>query len=238
MNIPPSGVRGFTLVEMAVAVVILALLLGSILVPLTTQVEQKQVSDAQKNIDEAKEALLGFAMVNGYLPCPDTDNDGLENVTAGTGQCTTSAANIAAGNLPWQTLGVANQDPWGNRYRYLVRENFARRSPSTTFTLSTTADIRVCQTAATCATNPYTTTAVAAVFSAGKNGNGATNVAGTSNTAPTSADEIENIVTHDRTLVWHVPSQVSSTAGEFDDIVSWLSVNVLLGKMISAGKLP
>src|SRR4051812_41122312 len=108
---------GFTLIEMAVAVFIIALLLGSILVPLSTQVEQRQISEAEKLIADAREALVGFAIVNGYLPCPDkqagggagTANDGIEDV-AGPGACI-----AAAGNLPSATLGLANLgDPWGN----------------------------------------------------------------------------------------------------------------------------
>src|SRR5258707_15770270 len=112
--------RGFTLIELAVALFIITLLLGSLLVPLSTQVEQKQISDTQKTLDEIKDALQGFAVANGYLPCPDTDNDGAENVTVATGKCTGAVANIAVGNLPWQTLGVASADVWGNRFRYVI----------------------------------------------------------------------------------------------------------------------
>ena len=62
--------HGFTLVELAISIFIIALLLGSILVPLATQVEQRQVSETQKKQDEIKEALIGFALANAYLPCP------------------------------------------------------------------------------------------------------------------------------------------------------------------------
>lgn len=71
--------RGFTLIEVAVVLFIVTILLGSILIPLATQVEQRQISDTQKTLEEIREALIGFAVVNGYLPCPDTDNDGTEN---------------------------------------------------------------------------------------------------------------------------------------------------------------
>ena len=39
----PGGARGFTLIELAVALFIIVLVLGSLLVPLATQVEQRQV---------------------------------------------------------------------------------------------------------------------------------------------------------------------------------------------------
>jgi prepilin-type N-terminal cleavage/methylation domain-containing protein len=229
--------RGFTLVELAVAIFIIALLLGSIVVPLTTQVEQKQISNTQKALDEIKEALIGHAVAFGYLPCPDTNNDGLEDVNAGSGQCSSISSNIAGGNLPWQTLGVANADAWGNRFRYIVREEFARRTPNTLFSFSTTANVRVCPSASSCGTS-LTSSAVAAILSLGKNGYGATNsLTGTQNPAPTNADELEN-VDDNRTVVSRVISAPGSSAGEFDDIVTWLSPYVLFNRMVAAGKLP
>ena len=54
--------KGFTLVEMAVVVVVMALILGSILVPLSTQVEQRQVVDTQRVLEDIKEALIGYAL--------------------------------------------------------------------------------------------------------------------------------------------------------------------------------
>ena len=68
--------RGFTLVEIAIAVFIITILLGSILVPLQTQVEQRQVSETQKMLEDIKDALIGHAIVKGYLPCPDKQTAG------------------------------------------------------------------------------------------------------------------------------------------------------------------
>jgi len=218
--------QGFSLIELAVVMFILVLLLGSVLVPLQTQVEQRQVSDTEKTLDDTRQALLGFAVANGYLPCPDTDNDGAENVTAG--QCTTIASNIAHGTLPWQTLGIADSDVWSTRFRYAVREQYARRAPSTAFSLSTTVpNLRVC-TDASCAST-LTSSAVAIVLSHGKN---KTSAAGSG-----SADEQENNDS-DRDFVSRIITSTGTAAGEFDDIVSWLPVYVLFNRMVAAGKLP
>ncbi|MBY0269802.1 MAG: type II secretion system GspH family protein [Burkholderiales bacterium] len=223
---------GFSLLELAIAMFVLVLLLGSILVPLATQVEQRQISETEKTMEGARDALLGFAIANGYLPCPDTDNDGAENVSGSV--CASITSNIAHGNLPWQTLGLASADAWGNRFRYAVREEYARR---TFFTLgTTTANVQVCQ-AAACTTD-LTASAVAVLVSHGKNGYGATNSAtGTVYAAPTSADELEN-TDGDRSFVSHVPSGIGSTAGEFDDVVLWLPLYTLFNRMVTAGKLP
>jgi prepilin-type N-terminal cleavage/methylation domain-containing protein len=234
----PKG-KGFTLIELAVAIAIITLLLGSLLVPLQTQVAQRQISDTQKALDDIKEGLLGFAVANGYLPCPDTDNDGLENV-AGSGLCSSISSNIASGNLPWQTLGITvNADVWGNRFRYSVRDEYARRPPyaGAPFSLTTTApNLRVCETS-TCA-SILTASAVAVVLSHGKNGYGATNsLSGTTNPAATSADELED-TNNDRTFVSRVMTESGASAGEYDDIVTWLPSYLLFNRMVSAGKLP
>jgi prepilin-type N-terminal cleavage/methylation domain-containing protein len=62
--------RGFTLAELAIAMVIVALLLASALWPLSTQMEMRAISDTQRTMDEIREAIIGFALANGRLPCP------------------------------------------------------------------------------------------------------------------------------------------------------------------------
>jgi len=235
---------GFSLIEVAVAMFILVLLLGSILVPLGTQVEQRQISETQRTLEEIQGALIGHALANGYLPCPDkttaagagTANDGIEDVNAGVCVATSE------GNVPWATLGVGLSDVWGNRFRYQVSAAYAQRSPGATFTLSSSATINVC-TAAGCPAGTRLTGAapdgaVAVVISLGKNGLGAINArTGTANPAPTSADEIENL-NGPNTFVSRTLTAPGAAAGEFDDIVIWLSKNTLFNRMVSAGKLP
>ena len=52
--------------------------------------------------------------------------------------------------------------------------------------------------------------------------------------APASTDETAN-GNADRVVVSHTPT---TGANEFDDIVAWLSPNVLYNRMIAAGRLP
>ena len=229
---------GFSLIELAVVLAVITLVLGSLIVPITMQAEQRQYSQTDSAMDDVMEALLGYAILNGYLPCPDTDNDGIQNRTGGV--CSTIVGNFASGNLPYSDLGLqtARWDSWGNRYRYQVYASFA--SSAVPFTLSTTtlSAIRVCATAATCATNYYTTAGIAMVLSHGKNGYGATNA--TNNTAlgaPTSADELEN-TNNNRDFVWRPRTDVGATAGEFDDTMKWMNTYPLINRMVQAGKLP
>jgi hypothetical protein len=54
---------------------------------------------------------------------------------------------------------------------------------------------------------------------------------------PTSADEPQN-TNGDSTFVSRPPSPADAAAGEFDDIVTWLSKYLVFNRMVSAGRLP
>jgi prepilin-type N-terminal cleavage/methylation domain-containing protein len=116
--------RGFTLVELAVVVLVVGLLIGSLLVPLSTQVDQRNAAEAQRRLEDAREALLGFAVTNDRFPCPATSTS--------NGQESFCTANLPAacgaevlippshgrcfkfgGFLPGQTLGLNNLDSSG-----------------------------------------------------------------------------------------------------------------------------
>ncbi len=232
---------GFSLIELAIAIFIITLLLGGILVPLATQVEQRKTGETQKTLDDIRQALLGFALAYSHLPCPDMTtagpgaNDGQEDVNAGV--CVTDE-----GNLPWATLGVTGYDSWGNRHRYRVHPSFSQRAPAALlFTLSITSNLRVCADQG-CGGSLTTVTdgPPAVVLSHGKNGYGAINsITNTVNPAPTSLDELANSNgTADTIYVSHAQSDIGSTTGEFDDNVIWLSREILLNRMVAAGRLP
>jgi prepilin-type N-terminal cleavage/methylation domain-containing protein len=251
------GHGGFTLIEMAVVIFVMALILGSILVPLSTQVEQRQLADARRQLEEIKEALIGYASAQlaPHLPCPDktaalgagSPNDGAEDVEA-DGRCA-----APEGNVPWVTLGLPSVDPWGNRYRYRVSPAFAQRAP-VALTLSTPGTLQVCSGRA-CASGeaitqvpPSLNAAVAVILSHGPNGWGAINAgtnarvlppgcAAVSGCAAMSDHEIAN-GDGDHIFVSRAPSPPASAAGEFDDIVIWLSPHVLKQRLVAAGKLP
>lgn len=228
---------GFTLIELAVAIFIIGLMLGSIITPITSRMAVRQTQTAQQKLSEIKDAILGFAATNGYLPCPDTGNDGQENVSG-------SSCSATVGSLPYATLGVdAKYDPWGNRFRYAIESNFAKRSP-TSLTLSTQANIRVC-TSSACSTvltnndpsNPGSEAAFV-VLSHGPNGYGAIKAdTGIANTSPTSADETKNLGATAQ-FVYRAKTDASAPIGEFDDIVLWASKPQIFKMMVSAGALP
>lgn len=138
--------------ELAVVLVIVALLLGGLLVPLGAQRDVEFTRATEKSLADIREALIGFAAINGYLPCPaqasvanGAANAGIEArdptslncacatttspgvATVGSTQCAlTSSSDSVGGVLPWATLGLLERDAWANRYTYHVGTFYAR----------------------------------------------------------------------------------------------------------------
>lgn len=208
---PRRAQSGFSLVEMAIVLTIVALLLGSLLPIISSQIEQQRRNETRKYMDEVRDALLGYAIANKRLPCPDTNSDGTAEAI-----CTTAAQQV--GTLPYKDLGVADKDAYGSVLVYAVTKAF---TDSSTITLNppTPGIIRICTTAA-CTAN-LTNNAVAVIVSRGANW------AGTPST-----DEAEN-TDGDTDFVSHDFVQAG-----FDDLVVWISPNILFNRMVAAGQLP
>lgn len=234
---PRPSQHGFSLVEMAIVMVIVGLLLGGLLTPLATQIEQRKVSATRQQIDEVKEALAGFAVRYGYLPCPAVSAaNGIEDRS---GHRCTGARRV--GLLPWVTLGLPKLDAWGRVLRYSVTPAFA--DSGTLFTLATPRDISI----ATRDSNGRLVAATATddipavVLSAGKNGSGGVSDAGVPVAAAlaANADERVNAESPGTVFVSRGPSDnPAAPGGQFDDIVAWLSPNILFNRMVSARALP
>jgi prepilin-type N-terminal cleavage/methylation domain-containing protein len=227
--------RGFTLIELAISMLVITLLATVLLTPLTTQVTQSRLSQAKTDLDQINEALIGFALGQSkpYLPCPDTDNDGIADACANT-----NTTETTGGNVPWVTLNVPANDPWGQRYQYRV--NNAYTNTAAGFTLSTAPSgagctapgnasgfIKVCgsATVATCNATVMANGVPALVYSLGPNGQA----------AATSADELEN---RDNDCLFVTRTYSTNAGSEFDDLVAWLSPGVLMSRMVTAQKLP
>ncbi|MEO8165234.1 MAG: prepilin-type N-terminal cleavage/methylation domain-containing protein [Betaproteobacteria bacterium] len=237
---------GFSLIELAVVLLVIALLLGSILVPLGAQVERRQYTETEKELEQVKEALIGFALSNDYLPCPaKTAADGTEDRISGGTTCTlVSGSPKRIGFLPWVTLGVKPADSWSNLYRYSVSPNFTNSAASSLFTLTSTRDILI-QTRNTAGTPTYLSNVneiPAVILSHGKNGFGATSDIGIARATPATwsnaLDEFDNA--NDATSFWSRTrsDNAGATGGVFDDIVVWIPPSILFSRMVAAGRLP
>lgn len=245
---PSRTQTGFTLVEMAIVLAIVALLMAGLLPTLSSQIEQRRSSDTSKQLEDIKDALIGFAIINGRLPCPANSTSNGAERPAGGGICTV----FYNGFVPAATLGLSGTtdssgfliDSWGQRIRYAVTS-----SNTNAFTTASTPtagmqgvgisilqpDLLVCTTsngisATSCGTNYYLTATPGVpvvIFSTGKNG-----AQGSS-----GSDEAANLDAN-KTFVSHIPAPSGATYGYFDDIVTWIPETVLINRMVAAGKLP
>ncbi|HXF47232.1 MAG TPA: hypothetical protein VNK91_14045, partial [Burkholderiaceae bacterium] len=231
-----------------VALVVVALVLGGLLSLTAAHSAAQRVRDTERLLEQARQALLGFAAVNGRLPCPAHPNlaatapgAGLERAPTATG-CTGGQVGV----LPWATLGLPELDAWGRRFTYRVSALHARtvmpRLPTdygctvapptpptrSAFALCSPGDNQVRVSAAGAA---LVADAPAAIVSHGANGFGAFLPGGATMPAGSDPDELEN---RDGDNV-AVQRTVTAT---FDDLVVWLPATLLAQAMLQAGRLP
>ena len=261
----PRAAAGFTLVEIAIGIALITLLLGSLLVPLQTQVESRKISDTEKILENAREALIGYAAANGRFPCPaSSSSNGLESFstspvgTTANGIC----SNFFDGFLPAATLGFTPidssgyaLDSWGfstNRIRYAVSNQTVNTIANPfTATGTTTAGMKAATITSIAAANLLYVCASGTGVVAGTSCGTAVkltdntpvviwSVGANGATGGTSTDEVQNPNPNggsaDKIFVWHTPSTVSGA--EFDDIMTWIAVGNLASRLFAAGQLP
>lgn len=237
----PGFMRGFTLVELAIVLLIVSLLVGGVMMAVSTQQEIQRIKDSEKKLDEIREALIGYALANnGALPCPSQNaTSGSESRPGGT-TCTESSppfANVYVGFLPWETLGVSQADAWGHRFRYSVTKTFANK-PST-YDFNAVGSITVDNDST--APGALISDAVAVVLSHGARAAYAYTMGGQQvpdDPGVLNTDEDTN-GTQGSSFVSRPPAAPGAPPpGAFDDIVIWLPPTILKARLAAAGILP
>lgn len=218
--------QGFTLTELAVVLVIVSLLLGGLLIPLGAQQEIEQRRTTEQQLNNIREALVAFATVNLRLPCPDTNNDGLEDVP-----CTTNA--VRDGGLPWKTMAIAELDAWGGSWLYRIERDYAN---------SATLKSRILLNGDECSnisTAPFYFDCIDIQNNAGVrlNSNREHPLAIIYSTGPNrQADGHNASYEAARTAV---PTYQSDVPGAgFDDLLIWVNRSSLISPLIAQGQLP
>lgn len=267
--------HGFSLIELAIVLVIVTILIGGLAVPLSAQIEARRIAETRKIMEEARDALMGYAMTHScscaydnvgpggillsgptttcaatspipcpannpstnsttlrrpYLPCPDTNGDGIENPP----QPRSAECLQPRGYFPWRDLGTASQDAWGNRLWYEITAEFADASIGFANASINRGNIQICN-ANGCTTPGNVASNIPIVLvSSGPNGWGARNINGNILAAPTSADELENnnaFTNVNNIYISRTPSKSDSALGEFDDLVTWISTPLLISRV-------
>lgn len=252
---------GFSLVEMAIVLGIVALLMASLLPLLSGQVEQGRRAETKKLLNEIQQALIGYAVANGRLPCPakatlatGAANAGIEATTSTGCACVNNSGSTVADNstnlcagttvtgvLPWVTLGINETDAWGHRYTYRVTRRFADQIAANTTDCSPAVAQPATSSFALCSQGvPDVLTAVAgtnvatdvpAIFVSHGTNGYGAYTTDGSQLAGGSGDELENSDNN----VSFVTHDANPT---FDDLLAWISPGILFNRMVTAGKLP
>ena len=227
--------RGFTLIEMAIVLVIITILIGGLAMPLSAQIQARRIAETRHTLEEARSALLGFAMTHladtpgkRYLPCPDITGDGHEDRVG-------KSCAGSNGWLPWVDLGTSPQDAWGNRLGYAVISQFADANGGFSASTPLPDPIVICTTHTCNRLSPDVAgDVVFALVSYGPNGWGARNVNGTTQAAPTGLDELDNLDAN-QVYISRSPTKPDAASGEFDDLTAWVSRTYLVNHVCPTG---
>jgi prepilin-type N-terminal cleavage/methylation domain-containing protein len=118
-----SDSKGFSLIEMAFVLIIAGIIISMGVQLLPMLVRQHKFTDASNRVQEAKTALIGYALANGRLP----------RACSGTGG--TETANRYRGYLPYAVLGMKGTDPYNepNPVYYAVDQNLTTTTSTAQF---------------------------------------------------------------------------------------------------------
>lgn len=255
---------GFTLIEIAIVLLIVAILLGYTVALFPIQQELKQYRQVEKEMDEIINHLIGFAQINGRLPCPDTSGGAGPGVIDGQEDDTIlGGCEAYSGFLPGMTLGINGDfdvnrsllDPWGEPYRYYISDvNTSGAFPAIDLVsangirnegvANVAPDLNVCTTSLNLtATN--STCAEPGVLGANvvtgvavvliSTGKDQGRAAGIS---PIQAENLDDFHDGSNDKVFTSSTRSDLNNFEFDDVVKWISTNQLFTKMIEADQLP
>ena len=207
---------GFSLMELAVVLMIIGTLMSGVLVAIGNSFESGRRTNAQNQLRQIEEALYGFATSHRRFPCP-ADANGAED------------CSLQVGFLPL-ILGLSGRtdtngillDPWGSPFLYGAHASYTTEATLVAQFGNPIGTLLRLASASDCdAANMLNSTIPAIVITRGANW-----------ATATSLDETENSDLDD--------CFVNTTYSEdnFDDQLIWLSPYVLFNRMVSAGRLP
>ncbi len=117
--------NGFTLVELAVVLVIITTVMTFGLGAINAQLISSNYSSTKKRQEVIKDVLVAYFGVNKRLPCPEIPTSGTPVTGVAPAPAATSPACSAGyfGTLPFKDLGLGRdmaEDGWGNMFSYAI----------------------------------------------------------------------------------------------------------------------
>lgn len=79
--------RGFTLIELAIVLVLMTILIGGLAVPLSAQIQARRVAETRAEMNATRDALLGYAMSHACRIQCDTAGNACLNATPASDLC-------------------------------------------------------------------------------------------------------------------------------------------------------
>lgn len=220
---------GFSLVELAIVVLIVSILLTMGLAAFSVQVDTAALSATQRRQETIKDALIAYLRSNKRLPCPETTAlSGSPPTGTETRLTPGNPATLCDsfwGTVPFATLGLSREtalDGYGNFFSYFISNSTAITDPD--WTLTSTTGVpgfnvgnpgRFSITENAIPTTHSANLAAVMIVSHGKNGSGAFTLKGTRITQPTGADELAYTldITAKTPLPWTPPADDTSGCG-------------------------
>lgn len=117
--------HGFTLVEIAMVILIVGLVTGALLMSMGGIADTAKFKEDQHNLKDIRIALLNHVSQKGYLPCPDTNGNGEENRTG-------NGCESHRGFLPHIDLNTHAYNAYNARFYYHIDNNTPGNPPHTT----------------------------------------------------------------------------------------------------------
>ena len=118
MSLKTLKQTGFSLLEMALALLLVGILIQSATSMLSQNRQHQTYQETEQQLQTIKQVLLSYIQVNQFLPCPDTNGDGLENLQV-DGSC-----SAHQGSFPYLEFGgIGRQDEFGNPFFYATNTN-------------------------------------------------------------------------------------------------------------------
>jgi len=255
--------RGFTLIEIAVVLLLIGLIMAAGVRYLNSQLTSAAYAVTDKHLQTVKDALITYLRKNRRLPCPSDPNagdagsdptlSGNESRDPGSGPPRTCSGGRYFGVVPYTELGLTKDvalDGWGNFISYGVSVQWTQaissavsdkttNVPTQGFSAGIFGDITVNTPTGTIAkpdVDPTKNTAAAVVLvSYGKNGLGAYTVKATANADPDNVNEIENLERDaDPNLKTFFKDEYSDT---YDDVVMLLMPDDFTSQLVKEGSI-
>ncbi len=146
MSFARAMTRGFTLIEMAIVLVVIGLVLSGGLMAVSPILASTKVTQTNAKLDTIEKALTLYVIQNGCLPCPTDGSDTTNTEGLAEGDTPATYANGCADTrggdcevtdgtavVPWGALGLTRDDvtdAWGGYITYVVDDELVENSTS------------------------------------------------------------------------------------------------------------